>query len=194
MAIREFGGERAAWVKLMPKVICSSIPWYVYSQFFLPYPHEFIVQTWIDERLFGWSRSPKSGTSAWGGSTPIHDSSRPVTPDLSDDEDHGDYDHAVNFISAYEDASRHKPRSRHGSYADLQRLRMTTTTQQTASSSSSSLRPNESLHMRPVPRQRKGSLSDLVPVERIGAVDRREPFEDATTNLNKVANGQSSGT
>jgi glycerol-3-phosphate O-acyltransferase / dihydroxyacetone phosphate acyltransferase len=116
-----------------------------------------------------------------------------VTPDLSDDEDHGDYDHAVNFISAYEDASRHKPRSRQGSYADLQRLRMTATTQPAASSTSSGLRSNEALHMRQGPRQRKQSLSDLVPVERIGTVDRREPFEDATTNLNNEVNGQSSG-
>lgn len=151
--------------------------------------------TWIDERLFGWSRSAKCGTSAWGESTPTQDSSRPVTPDLSDDEDHGDYDHAVNYISAYEDASRHKVRSRQGSYADLQRLRMTATTQQSASSSSSSLRPNDSqaLHMRQGSRQRKQSLSDLVPVERIGSVDRQETFEDATTSLNKEASRQSSG-
>lgn len=151
--------------------------------------------TWIDERLFGWSRSAKCGTSAWGESTPTQDSSRPVTPDLSDDEDHGDYDHAVNYISAYEDASRHKVRSRQGSYADLQRLRMTATTQQNASSSSSSLRPNDSqvLHMRPGSRQRKQSLSDLIPVERIGSVDRQETFEDATTSLNKEASRQSSG-
>ncbi|KAG2111508.1 uncharacterized protein F5147DRAFT_744689 [Suillus discolor] len=93
--------------------------------------------TWIDERLFGWSRSAKCGSSAWGGSTPTQDSSRPATPDLSDGEDHGDYDHAVSYISAYEDASRHKVRSRQGSYADLQRLRMTATTQPSASSSSS---------------------------------------------------------
>jgi glycerol-3-phosphate O-acyltransferase/dihydroxyacetone phosphate acyltransferase len=161
---------------------------YLQQSFSLVILMAFIVQTWIDERLFGWSRSPKSGTSAWGGSTPSHDSSRPVTPDLSDDEDHGDYDHAVNFISAYEDASRRKPRSRQGSYADLQRLRMTPNTQQTAPPSSSSPRSNEGLHMR---RQRKQSLSDLVPVERIGTVDRREPFEDATTSLNSGANGQS---
>jgi len=111
-----------------------------------------------------------------------------VTPDLSDDEDHGDYDHVVNYISTYEDAYRHKPQSRQGSYADLQRLRMTPATQQTTSSSSSSLRFNESLHMRQGSRQRKQSLSDLVPVERIGAVDRREPFDDATTSLNNVGN------
>lgn len=151
--------------------------------------------TWIDERLFGWSRSAKSGTSAWGGSTPTQDSSRPVTPELSDDEDHGDYDHAVNYISAYEDASRHKVRSRQGSYADLQRLRMTATTQPSASWSLSGLRPNDSqaLHMRQGLRQRKQSLSDLIPVERIGSVDRRETFEDVTTSLNKEASRQSSG-
>jgi glycerol-3-phosphate O-acyltransferase/dihydroxyacetone phosphate acyltransferase len=151
--------------------------------------------TWIDERLFGWSRSAKRGTSAWGGNTPIQDSSRPVTPDLSDDEDHGDYDHAVNYISAYEDASRHKVRSRQGSYADLQRLRMTATTQPNASSSSSGLRLNDSqsLHMRHGSRQRKHSLSDLIPVERIGSVDPQETFEDVTTSLNKEASRQSSG-
>ncbi|KAG2064628.1 glycerol-3-phosphate O-acyltransferase [Suillus decipiens] len=149
--------------------------------------------TWIDERLFGWSRSAKGGTSAWGGSTPTQDSSRPVTPDLSDDEDHGDYDHAVNYISAYEDASRHV-RSRQGSYADLQRLRMTTTTQPNVSSNSNDLHPNDSqaLHMRHGSRQRKHSLSDLIPVERIGSVDRRETFDDVTTSLNEEASRQSS--
>lgn len=151
--------------------------------------------TWIDERLFGWSRSAKCGTSAWGGSTPTQDSSRPATPDLSDDEDHGDYDHAVNYISAYEDASRHKVRSRQGSYADLQRLRMTATTQQSASSSSAGLRTNDSqaLHMRQGSRQRKQSLSDLIPVERIASADRQETFEDVTTSLNKEVSRQSSG-
>jgi len=145
--------------------------------------------TWIDERLFGWSRSAKCGSSAWGGSTPTQDSSRPATPDLSDGEDHGDYDHAVSYISAYEDASRHKVRSRQGSYADLQRLRMTATTQPSASSSSSGTRldDSQSLHMRQGSRQRKHSLSNLVPVERIGSADRQETFEDVTTSLNKEA-------
>ncbi|KAF8188418.1 glycerol-3-phosphate O-acyltransferase [Pholiota molesta] len=46
--------------------------------------------TWIDERLFGWSRSSKRGTSAWGG--PVDDISRINTPDDSDEEDTGDYD------------------------------------------------------------------------------------------------------
>ncbi|EGO18598.1 hypothetical protein SERLADRAFT_443932 [Serpula lacrymans var. lacrymans S7.9] len=97
--------------------------------------------TWIDERLFGWSRSGKHGTSAWGGSTPNHEISRPQTPDESDNEDHGDYDHVVNFIPSYEDQS--KPRSRQGSYADLQRLRMTSTAVQTSSYVTTSVQTSE---------------------------------------------------
>jgi glycerol-3-phosphate O-acyltransferase/dihydroxyacetone phosphate acyltransferase len=35
-----------------------------------------------------------------------------------------------------------------------------------------------------MPRQRKASLSDGVPVERIAAVDPSEQFDDATQGLN----------
>jgi len=42
---------------------------------------------------------------------------------------------------------------------------------------------SQSLHMRP--RQRKQSLSDLVPVERIATVDRQETFPNATADLNE---------
>ncbi|KAG8217488.1 glycerol-3-phosphate O-acyltransferase [Butyriboletus roseoflavus] len=143
--------------------------------------------TWLDERLFGWSRTATRGTSAWGGSTPTHEISRPATPvlDESDEEDHGDYDYVIGYLPAYEDASRGKPRSRQGSYADLQRLRMTSTNQAGASSTSSSIQvsDNQSLHIRP--RQRKQSLSDLIPVERIATVDRQETFPNATVDLNE---------
>ncbi|KAH7916054.1 hypothetical protein BJ138DRAFT_1169567 [Hygrophoropsis aurantiaca] len=134
--------------------------------------------TWIDERLFGWSRSAKHGTSAWGGSTPSYDASRPETPDeASDDEDHGDYDHVVNYIPTYEDASRHKARSRQGSYADLQRLRMTPGPQVDATASSTAIQEPEdqSIYIR----------HNLVSVERIASIDRTEAFQDATSDLNK---------
>ncbi|KAF9227958.1 glycerol-3-phosphate O-acyltransferase [Gyrodon lividus] len=142
--------------------------------------------TWIDERLFGWSRNSKRGTNAWGGSTPSYDSSRPETPDESDGEDHGDYDHVIGYLPAYEDAARGKPRSRQGSYADLQRLRMTSTSQTPLSTGSSGVQvsDSQSLHMRP--RQHKQSLSDLVPVERIATIDRQEALQDATSELNKM--------
>ncbi|KAF8350734.1 hypothetical protein F5887DRAFT_876538 [Amanita rubescens] len=84
--------------------------------------------TWIDERLFGWSRSAKRGTSAWGGN-PADDISRVGTPDDSDDEDTGDYDNVIGVIPLNEDLLNvQKIRSRQSSYADLQKLRMTTTT------------------------------------------------------------------
>ena len=136
--------------------------------------------TWLDERLFGWSHSSKRGTSAWGGTTPSQMSSRPETPDISDDEDHGDYDHVVHILHAYEDTSRNKIRSRHGSYADLQKLRM-------SNSASTGIESESSAVSRRSPRQRKKSLSDLIPVDRIGDADRDEPFEEVTTDLNKDA-------
>ncbi|KAL4067595.1 hypothetical protein V8B97DRAFT_2092053 [Scleroderma yunnanense] len=147
--------------------------------------------TWIDERLFGWSRTAKRGTSVWGESTPGRDSSRAGTPDESEEEDHGDYDHVINFIPAYEDASRGKPRSRQGSYADLQRLRMTHANQPSTPQTSSGVQVVEGQlpHIRS--RKRKESLSDLVPVGRIADVDRQEAFEEATKDLNKEISDKS---
>jgi len=140
--------------------------------------------TWLDERLFGWSHSSKRGTSAWGGATPSQMSSRPETPDISDDEDHGDYDHVVNLLHAYEAPPRHRIRSRPGSYADLQKLRMSTSASTGVESRSSAV-PRQS------PRQRKKSLSDLIPIERIGDADKKEPFGEVTIDLNKDANSGS---
>ena len=80
--------------------------------------------SWIDERLFGWSRSARRGTSAWSG-PPADDSSRVGTPDYSDEEDTGDYDNVIGAIPMNEDSTcSQKSRSRQSSYADLQRLRM----------------------------------------------------------------------
>jgi glycerol-3-phosphate O-acyltransferase/dihydroxyacetone phosphate acyltransferase len=80
--------------------------------------------SWIDERLFGWSRSARRGTSAWSG-PPADDGSRVGTPDYSDEEDTGDYDNVIVAIPMNEDpTSSQKSRSRQSSYADLQRLRM----------------------------------------------------------------------
>lgn len=80
--------------------------------------------TWVDERLFGWSRSAGRGTSVWSG----YDSSRVGTPDESDDEDSGDYDNILGLIPGYyaggEPLRKVSSRSRNSSYADLSRLRM----------------------------------------------------------------------
>ncbi|KAI6167051.1 glycerol-3-phosphate O-acyltransferase [Pisolithus thermaeus] len=108
--------------------------------------------TWLDERLFGWSRTAARGVSASG-------EVRQCVPG--------------------------KLRNRQGSYADLQRLRMTV--YQSDKHARDILRSSDfgqSIDACTV-TQAQESLSDLVPVERIAGVDRREEFEKVTKGLNK---------
>lgn len=157
--------------------------------------------TWIDERLFGWSRSTKYGTSAWAGSS----ADEVGNPDSSDEEDAGDYENVLGFIPAYEGQLHpsQKPKSRQSSFADLQRLRLsplppsTPFTQARVYSShhTTATSPGvdmDGLHFRDPPRERsrdghrerRQSLSDRVPVIRIAELDREELFEQDTDNLN----------
>ena len=82
--------------------------------------------TWLDERLFGWSRSAHRGTSAWGGGSSL-DTSRASTPDISDEEEEGDYDNVIDYLGSYVGTNLSHKRSRskslRGSYADLQQLK-----------------------------------------------------------------------
>ncbi|KAJ6502580.1 glycerol-3-phosphate O-acyltransferase [Mycena sanguinolenta] len=142
--------------------------------------------TWLDERLFGWSRSSTRGTSAWGGVSA--DASRVGTPNESEDEDAGDYDNVIAFLPGSAPQTSN-PRSRQSSYADLQRLRMTGLS--TSSTQTSPLSPSENRLPRYSSRFiefflifSKVSLSDGVPVQRIAAVDPAEQFDDATQGLN----------
>ncbi|KAG5643476.1 hypothetical protein DXG03_000864 [Asterophora parasitica] len=145
--------------------------------------------TWIDERLFGWSRSAKRGTSAWSGFSD-NESSRIGTPDETDDEDTGDYDNVVGLIPIVDEVTAtQKPKSRQSSFADLQRLRLSPfprTDNPTASAGSTApVSPtDEGIHLRPGHRTRRESLSDGVSVTRLAAVDRKEPFAEATQDLN----------
>lgn len=146
--------------------------------------------TWIDERLFGWSRSAKRGTSAWGGMSG-DETSRVGTPDDTDEEDTGDYDNVIGLIpGGYEQASAiQKSRSRQSSYADLQRLRLAPLAQPTTSGIATQASPaqaesTEGLHFRTSHRVRRDSLSDGVPVTRIAAEDRKASFAEATNHLN----------
>ncbi|KAH9951331.1 glycerol-3-phosphate O-acyltransferase [Amylocystis lapponica] len=137
--------------------------------------------TWLDERLFGWSRSAKRGTSAWAG-TRSHDISRAPTPDGSDDEE-GDYDNILGYLETNGQGLRPRSRSQQSSYANLQMLRKNAHTPPVfpmKASGEEAVLDTDGLHF----RQRKASLSDTVPVERIGALDRGEPFKDATQDLN----------
>ncbi|KAJ7063279.1 glycerol-3-phosphate O-acyltransferase [Mycena amicta] len=125
--------------------------------------------------LFGWSRSSSRGTSAWGGNST--DASRLNTPNDSEDEDAGDYEHVLRFLPTPGEQLTSNSRSRQSSYADLQRLRMNMSSTNLTSQTS----PTEGSPR----RERKASLSDLVPVERIAAVvDAGGHFDDATQDLN----------
>ncbi|ESK96944.1 glycerol-3-phosphate o-acyltransferase [Moniliophthora roreri MCA 2997] len=147
--------------------------------------------TWIDERLFGWSKSARRGTSAWGG-VAIDEPSRAGTPDDSDEEDAGDYDNVLGLLSGHGEQQL-KSRSRSSSYAELQRLRLTSNsplahssqfgmTQNPATSPTTEI---DQLHFGAGRRNRKPSLSDKVPVERLAGLDRQEPFVAATDDLNE---------
>ncbi|KAJ4487991.1 glycerol-3-phosphate O-acyltransferase [Lentinula aciculospora] len=153
--------------------------------------------TWIDERLFGWSRSADRGTSAWAGMS-SEEPSHAGTPEDSDEEDAGDYDHVIGLVPGHDEYLGSKSRSRNNSYANLQRLRLSSLAQTNAtevvSASSLSSPDDDGLHIRTGHRARRESLSDGVSVQRLAAVDRREPFPDATGDLNEeirqVKNGQ----
>ncbi|KAH9484305.1 putative acyltransferase [Psilocybe cubensis] len=138
--------------------------------------------TWIDERLFGWSRSARRGTSAWGGH--VDDLSRINTPDDSDEEDTGDYDNVVGVLGTDDQhlAAVYKSRSRQSSFADLQRLRMAPMTAQKPTQRAGDEDPEAASRL--THRTRRASLSDGVAVTRIAAVVRKEPFEEATQDLN----------
>jgi glycerol-3-phosphate O-acyltransferase / dihydroxyacetone phosphate acyltransferase len=175
--------------------------------------------TWLDERLFGWSRSTRRGTSAWAGNTAASSraTSRMASPDVSDDEDHGDYDNVLGYLpSIVGDAagklglSRGRtPKSLRGSFADLPSVRRAEEdrarlgdgkkkSQQSSpllsvrqvppspTISTAQLPPSPTLATRsPGSRRRKMSLTDSVPVERIGQLDKEESFEEATEELNR---------
>lgn len=151
--------------------------------------------TWIDERLFGWSRTAKLGTSAWAGAS-LDESSHAGTPDDSDEEDAGDYDHVIGLVPGHDDHQGSKSRSRNNSYANLQRLRLSSLAQTSGvdiPSSSSSTEAGEGLHIRTGHRNRRASLSDGVSVQRLAAVDRQEPFPDATGGLNEEIRQEKNG-
>jgi glycerol-3-phosphate O-acyltransferase / dihydroxyacetone phosphate acyltransferase len=170
-----------------------------------------VLQTWLDERLFGWSSSSKRGTSAWAGS-PSGETTRVGTPEHSDGEDAGDYEHVLGVLPPSGTVSPHRSRSRAGSYADLQKLRLSkpgargaaatllipSTTSATSSARNTAVdspqnsgtgtdgsapgSPTDSIRSR---HGRKSSLSDGVPVGRIAAVPRRESFDSATRELRR---------
>jgi glycerol-3-phosphate O-acyltransferase/dihydroxyacetone phosphate acyltransferase len=145
----------------------------------------YVLQNWLDERLFGWSRSAGRGTSAWAGSLPrSRDGSRAASPDVSDDEDAGDYDNVLGILrldDGQASPNRAGSRSQHGSYADLQKLKVVAVQGQSPTMPAQPGSPTEGGFHR---RERRASLSDRVTVERISALDPREQFKDCTEDIN----------
>ena len=143
-------------------------------------------KTWLDERLFGWSQSAARGTSAWYGNG-SSEPSRIGSPATSDDEDRGDYEFVFGYVPSDGDGtpSRLRSRSVRSSYADLQQLKTTPIVATGANARYDvGLSPTDAECMLHTHRERKGSLQHGIPVERIGHVDREEPFREATEELN----------
>lgn len=150
-----------------------------------------IPQTWLDERLFGWSSNASRGTSAWGG----HASQLPsgvTSPDASDGEDGGDYEHVFGLLPSDGDGSPARVRSRslRSSYADLQQLKITPAiTSGTKVGNGVEHSPTDDgdgLHWRHgTHRERKSSLNDRVSVKRLSAIERDESFKEATEEINE---------
>ena len=79
---------------------------------------------------------------------------------------------------------RTRSRSLRGSFADL---KVHTNGESTQKQYGEKLSPvnNSGIHFRHGHRDRKSTLNDDVPVERIGDLDRDEPFKYATEDLNR---------
>lgn len=160
---------------------------------------------WLDERIWGWTRSARRGTNAWAGPK-SNDASRIHTPTGSDDEseeEHGDYDDIVGLIPGWVSPSnRKRSRSLANSYADLQQLK------RNAESGKRPLHPEDkhlipkvslpplatdppkpagqdSPKTSPMRRERRPSLSDKVEVTRLAKLNPGEPFKECTEDINR---------
>lgn len=158
----------------------------------------------LDERLFGWSRSARRGD----GGVHSNEVSHMHTPAESEDEDdhgHGDYDNVVGYIPGYVTPSgRNRSRSLANSYADLQQLRKSSDAKRQLHAedhhlharkdlprspflSTSSLPNGQSPVVSPggTRRERRGSLSDKVSVDRLAQLEPMETFQEATDDINR---------
>lgn len=153
--------------------------------------------TWLDERLFGWSRSAHRGNNVWDGGTPTMELSRAATPDVSDSGEEGDYDNVIAYLGSYtglNSAYRTRSRSLRGSYADLQSLKLKDPAVNDTGWKKGASRELDEVRSHPMeigsganlqqhgqrtsPRVRKSSLSDSVPVEKPAVSIRPIIFKD----------------
>ena len=104
-------------------------------------------QTWLDERLFGWSPTPSTNALAQDGDRSLNtvNDTTTVDPDFSDDEI-GDYDDLLGYLSL--DGKKVKSRSKRGSFADLQKVRRPSHTRQETLLVPNPTLDHDGLHMR----------------------------------------------
>lgn len=140
------------------------------------------------------------------------EASRVGSPDISDDEDHGDYDNVIGYLPNIPGSPvslSRQPKSLRGSFADLPSVRsrenlappksqpsspMVTTNPHLSPFFSSDGSSGALTHRKAGQRQRKASLSDNVLVERIGRIDHDETFKEATEELNQENEVRRKGT
>ncbi|KIO34813.1 hypothetical protein M407DRAFT_240595 [Tulasnella calospora MUT 4182] len=166
--------------------------------------------TWLDERIWGWTRSARRGTNVWAGPKST-EASRMHSPDASDEESEeetGDYDDVLGNIPGYVSPSnRLRSRSLANSYADLQQLKRSTEQRKhlhpedhhlapikVPVDSSASVSPTSTTHpdgdgQPPSPssprRERRNSLEGNVHVGRLAVLDQEEPFKECTEDINR---------
>lgn len=165
--------------------------------------------TWLDERIWGWTRSARRGTNVWAGSKST-EASRMQSPNASDEESEeetGDYDDVLGNIPGYVSPSnRLRSRSLANSYADLQQLKRSTEQRKhlhpedhhlaplRVPADSTSVSPTSTAHpdgdaQPPSPssprRERRNSLDGNVHVGRLARLDPEEPFKECTEDINR---------
>lgn len=164
--------------------------------------------TWLDERLFGWTRSVRGSSEGI-----VSENGEIIEPgpgdEDDDDDDTGDYDDVFGLLHKYEGqqaATKLRPKSGRSSYADLQQLRQggeSRSLHHKSPSNSAFLQLAPVYHradssdshpqsptatdvaQRTSPRKRRGSLSDSISVGRIGEVPPQESFKNATLDINR---------
>ena len=162
--------------------------------------------TWLDDRLFGWSRSAHRGTSAWGGPSSL-DASRVATSEISDEEEEGDYDNVIDYLGSYVEKNLSQQRSRsrsiRGSYADLQQLKHKDSASENQNGSSSLSRSVSFAQAqyapvyqkRPTPHRSSSSSTTIetsnteptAPLDRPSPAQRMSPRERRSSLSDRVA-------
>ncbi|KZV71648.1 glycerol-3-phosphate O-acyltransferase [Peniophora sp. CONT] len=137
--------------------------------------------TWLDEHLFGWTTSARRGTSAWAGRDSGEASRAPSPGPGHESDDEHDYEHVLGIVRALAGGDRSANRSRkmrsngHGGVNGMSPVE-----EKGKSTAVSGAGEERETHR----RQRRPTLTDGVPVARIGSLERGEGFDECTRKIN----------